>query len=208
MTDELRDCELFEDMNSGKSFCFLGDSITCGSAVGEIPWYQPLLPFIKGSVSNVSKSGWKVSDLVTSADIIPQAEVYVIAIGINDVLFPENEKSAPTADEFANRCSQLAGILSNISPDSKIYFISPWSFVGAGNAFNKRGDQFRTALSEWCDQTDCICINPDPIIMSVLENDDIQKFMYNDFHPNAPQGIGLFSYAVLKESHNQRIENN
>lgn len=204
VTAELRDSEFFEDMESGKSFCFLGDSITRGTETGGIPWYQPLLPYIKGSVANVSRGGWKVSDLLLSADTIPPAEVYVIAIGINDVLFPESGSSAPTADEFINRCNQLASILSEISPESKIYFISPWSFVNAGNAYDERGDQFRDSLSKWCDQNDYICINPDPIIMSVLENNDISKYMINDFHPNAMKGVGLFSYAVLKESHNQR----
>jgi len=204
VTAELRDSEFFEDMESGKSFCFLGDSITHGSATGGVTWYHPLLPYIKGSVSNVSHGGWEVLDLVLSADTIPPSEVYVIAIGINDVLFPEDENSAPTADEFINRCNQLAGQLSEISPNSKIYFIAPWSFVGTGKIYDKRGDQFRTSLSEWCDQNDYICINPDPIIMSVLENNDISKYMINDFHPNAMKGVGLFSYAVLKESHNQR----
>ena len=31
MTDELKDSEFFEDLQSGRSICFLGDSITAGT---------------------------------------------------------------------------------------------------------------------------------------------------------------------------------
>ena len=47
-------------------------------------------------------------------------------------------------------------------------------------------------------------IDPNPIIQSKLSEEGVDKYMYNENHPNSPQGIGLFSYAVLKANHNQR----
>ena len=35
---------LLEDMESGKSFCFVGDSITRGSVTDDIPWYEAIHP--------------------------------------------------------------------------------------------------------------------------------------------------------------------
>ena len=203
MTDELKDCELFEDMRSGKSFCFIGDSITYGSWTNGIPWYQPLIPYIKGDVTNLSYGGWTVLDILYASDDIPSSDVYVIAIGINDVLFPDDEYSASSSDEFTYRCGILSDMITGVSPNSKIYFIAPWTFLGFDSSIVSRGDQFRTALSDWCENNDCIYINPDPVIRAVLDKEDADKFMYNDFHPNAPEGVGLFSYAVLLEDHNR-----
>ena len=200
MTDELKDSEFYEDMQSGKSFCFLGDSITAGSLTEDIPWYQPLTPYISGTVSNFSRGGWTVSNLIDKADNIPEADIYVIAIGINDILFPEDEDSAQTALEFAARCKELGELLTNRSPGSKIYFILPWSFIESDTSFVERGSRFRSALAQTCIAKGYRYINPDPVIQSVIEDEGASKYMYNDFHPNAPDGIGLYCYAVLKDA--------
>lgn len=203
MTGELKDSELYEDMQSGKSFCFLGDSITAGSATEGIPWYQPLTPYISGTVSNFSRGGWTVSNLIDKADNIPEADIYVIAIGINDILFPEDEDSAQTAREFASKCKELGELLTNRSPGSKIYFILPWSFIDSDSSFVERGSRFRSALAQTCIVKGYRYINPDPVIQSVIEDEGESKYMYNDFHPNAPDGIGLYCYAVLMDAHDR-----
>lgn len=202
MTDELKDSELFTDMQSGKSFCFLGDSITYGSLTEGIHWYQPLIPYIKGDIKELSHGGWTVKNLIDEGNKIPDADIYVIAIGINDILFPNNEDSAFTSEDFVSRCSQLGEIITARSPEAKIYFVAPWSFVDLDISFVKRGDEFRSALEEWCAGTDYRYINPDPVIQSVIAEEGSDKYMCNDFHPNAPEGVGLFSYAVLKDAHN------
>ena len=56
-----------------------------------------------------------------------------------------------------------------------------------------------------CESSGCIYINADPVISSVLADEGFEKYMFNQFHPNAPDGIGLFSYAVLKAAHDQGI---
>ena len=203
MTKELKDSNFFEDISSGRPVCFLGDSITAGTVTGGIGWYQPLLPYIRGDVSELSYPGWKVSDLTDHKEEIPEADIYIVAIGINDILFPEEERSSADAEEFIKRTEQLSDIIKEISPEAKIYFITPWTFLTAVDFYNSRGELFRTALKEWCSRTEYICIDPDPVIRSVLENEDYKKYMYNEFHPNAPEGVGLFSYAVLKADHDR-----
>ena len=208
MTDELKDSELFDDMISGKSFCFVGDSITHGSIINGIHWYQPLIPYINGEITDFSHGGWSVSNLADTVDNIPDADVYVIAIGINDILFPDEEDSAHTASEYASKCNELGCQLTTRSSGAKIYFISPWSFAGYDSSVAERGDMFRSALEETCKTNSYRYINPDPIIQSVFAKEGSSKYMYNDFHPNAPKGVGLFSYAVLKDAHDRRLENN
>ena len=205
MTDELRDSDLFDDMQSGKSFCFLGDSITSGTVTYGIQWYQPLLKYIKGDVTYLSYPGWEVKNLIDNRDIIVKTDVYVIAIGINDAL-TLGEKSI-TASKFADRCNHLANRLKNINPDAMIYFIAPWYYFGFNDERMQRGDEFRQALGEMCAKSEYRFINPNPIVSEVFEKEDIRKFMYNNFHPKAPEGLELFSYAVLKSAHGQRVSN-
>ena len=205
LTNELKDSYLFDDMQSGKSFCFLGDSITSGTVTYGIHWYQPLIQYIKGDVTYVSYPGWEVKHLIDHRYIIVKADVYVIAIGINDALTIGEKSISPSV--FTERCSFLAGRIKNINPDAVIYFIAPWNYLGFDDVRMKRGDEFREALGEWCKRTEYRFINPAPIITEAFAKEGAAKFMYNNFHPKAPEGIELFSYAVLKSAHEQKASN-
>ena len=202
LTAELKDCEFYEDMHSGKSFCFLGDSITIGTVTDGSPWYQPIIPYFKGAISNVSYPGWTVYDLISNKTSFPDADVYVIAIGVNDILYVNHY--ADSASEFIDRCNQLVNVLKQEHKNPKIYFISPWPFYGFNDEIVSRGEQFRKELELWCMKVEINYIDPNPIIQSKLSEEGVDKYMYNENHPNSPQGIGLFSYAVLKANHNQR----
>ena len=204
MTDELKDSELFEDLQSARSICFLGDSITAGTEIGGIHWYEPLTPYIKGRIFNLSTGGWMVENLIEQGNSIPKADMYIIAIGINDVLFRNAVKSAKTPSEFAQSCSLLAETIKGISPEAKIYFIAPWTFTGQTEDIEKLGNSFRDALKDMCQGSGYQYINPDPIITEVIYSEGYDRYMHNDFHPNAPDGVGLYSYAVLKSAHEQR----
>jgi len=202
LTGELKDSELFDDMQSGKSFCFLGDSITDGGATEHTPWYKPLERYIKGSISNVSATGWTVLDLIDVKESIPDADVYVIAIGVNDIIRFGNY--APASTDFTDRCDQLASLLKQSAPNAKIYFIAPWAIYGLEDEVLSRGYQFRKELGLWCKNTDYIFIDPEPVIQSRFAEEGVKKFMYNGTHPDAPEGVELFSYAVLKASRDAR----
>lgn len=205
MTDELKDSTFYEDLQSGKSVCFLGDSITFGATTNGVPWYQPMVPYIKGKVSNYSTSGWQVKDLINRIDNIPGADIYIIAIGINDILFADKQAASVTADDFARNTGDLAALLKSKSNGARIYFVSPWSFCNLDESYFIRGDEFRRAMASYCENSDCIYIDADSVIASVLDAEGAEKYMYNQYHPNAPDGIGLFSYAVLKSAHDREI---
>ena len=205
MTDELKDSTFYEDLQSGKSVCFLGDSITFGATTNGVPWYQPMVPYIKGKVSNYSTSGWQVKDLINRIDNIPVADIYIIAIGINDILFADKQAASVTADDFARNTDALATLLKSKSNGARIYFISPWSFCNLDESYVIRGNEFRRAMASYCENSDCIYIDADSVIASVIDAEGAEKYMYNQYHPNAPDGIGLFSYAVLKSAHDREI---
>ena len=205
MTAELKDSNLYKELRSGKSVCFIGDSITSGYHTNEVPWYQPLTKHIKGQVYNFSRSGWTIKNLIDNSEKIPAADIYIIAIGINDILFYEESYASHTSDEFAQNAGKLTSLIKNRSSGAKIYYISPWTFCNLKQSYFDRGDEYRNALVSYCNDSGCIYINADPVISSVLAEEGTEKYMFNQFHPNAPDGIGLFSYAVLKAAHDQGI---
>ena len=204
MTADLQDSEFFKDLQSGRSVCFLGDSITAGTEIGGVHWYEPLLPYIKGDISNLSTGGWMVQDLIDLTGNIPKSDIYIIAIGINDVLFPNAVKSAKTSAEFIERAALLAENIMGISPDAKIYFISPWTFITDKQELNEAGSQYRSALKDLCAEKSFVYIDAEPIVVSVLNAEGTNKYMFNNFHPNASKGVGLSSYAVFTAAHEQK----
>lgn len=204
MTADLKDCELYKDMQSGKSFCFLGDSITAGNEIGGIPWYQPLVPDIKGDVSNISCGGWMVHHLLEHSDEIPAAEVYVVAIGVNDIVRPDLNIASASPEEYTGKISTLTESLHHISPDAKIYLIAPWALTKNAKPHEERAEQFRKALMEWCSQNGCTGIDPNTDIYSVLSTEGEEEYMKDSLHPNTPKGVGLYSYAVLKADHERK----
>ena len=205
INEELKDSELFEDMQSGKSFCFMGDSITEGNETGY-QWYRPLMPYIKGETKRLSHGGWTVKSLLINSENIPESDVYVIAIGINDVAyFWGEELCAETADDYIDMIDQLSQIIISKSPDAKLYFITPWILVDWGSEMDARGVEFREALINWCDESGYICIDPAPVMIPVMNEKDAYTFLLKDgVHPNGSDGVGLYSYAVLKAAHDMR----
>lgn len=206
MTPELKDSRFYEDMISGKSFCFAGDSITYGTVTGGVTWYDPLAPYIEGDISNFSLGGWTSETLASKAGEIPLADIYVVAIGINDVLFSDDALGAVTPEEYISNLEILTDTLTSQNPDARFYFITPWIFVDHPDHINELRDDFSNALMNWCDNNSRICIDPYPVTLSVIESEGRDRFMVNSFHPNGTRGVGLFSYAVLYSSHQARID--
>ena len=196
---EINGNRLFEDLQSGKTICFIGDSITAGTATDGIPWYEPLEPFIQGEIMNVSEPGWTSVHLTEISGDIPQADVYVIAIGINDVLYIDQPLGAASAEEFIDNLDILADALCTKSPGATMYFVTPWPFLGFPEETYATRDAFVDAMIAWCDGEERICIDPYDTIMDVLGEVDTEVYMWNDYHPDAPEGVGLYSYAVIQQ---------
>lgn len=204
MTKELKDCELYDDMRSGRSICFLGDSITSGAETKGIPWYQPLIPYIKGNISNLSCGGWQVYHLNHQQEYIPVSDIYVVAIGINDIGFPKSMYGAHSGEEYVRDLEKLAGIIKEVSPNAKIYFIAPWIFFDKGEECEKAGVDFRKALADWSSKTEYIGIDPVPVLSSEINSGNRDHYLLDGVHPNSPYGTGMYSYAVLKADHDRR----
>lgn len=197
MTEELRSSELLSDLQSGRSVCFIGDSITEGNEIEGVHWYQPLIPYVEGDLRHFSHGGWTVQDVTGRSDDIPASDIYVIALGVNDII-NDYPSAAPDAEEYASRMRQLADILENISPDCKLYYVAPWPVLRDEDDIPERAHEFTNELEEFCRNEGHIFINPCPAIIEAFGSDGMSAYMLPDgIHPNDQEGVGLYSYAVL-----------
>ena len=192
MTDELKDSSLYADMESGSSFCFIGDSITYGTVTDGVGWYFPLKLYIKGKVSEYAYGGWTTDNIISGLEDIPAADIYVIAIGINDVIITDT-----TSEEYVLNIETITEEILSRNPGSKFYIISPWPAFYASEETNKRHQEFSDALADFCNISDYTLINPCGIIRSVISEEGYDTYMYDWLHPNVNKGIGLYSYAIL-----------
>ena len=107
LTDQMKHGLLYKALEQQDTICFIGDSITQGAKNGGYAWYEPLEPYLSGkSVYNYSKDGATVSDIIKNVALIPSAQLYIIALGTNDVRY-RNASCAMTPQDYVDRLNEL-----------------------------------------------------------------------------------------------------
>ena len=210
--------EIDESMANGKFFvgiknaqdvCFVGDSVTHGTKNGGVPWYEPVAPYIKGKIFNCSVGSVTIKRLITEKFLntiatVP-ANLFVIAIGTNDVRYRKENICAMTAEEYISCLNVLRTEILKNNPEAKFIFIAPWTStdgdkISALKFSEKKAMnlQYTDALKNWCETTTDIFINPNPYIDKVLNSRLCSDYLNDWIHPNADKGVKLYSEAVLK----------
>ncbi|MCQ2547808.1 MAG: SGNH/GDSL hydrolase family protein, partial [Clostridia bacterium] len=188
------------------SVYFLGDSITEGTKNNHHPWYEPMKHLIKGNVYNYSKGGYIVQNLINDKDKINKrtAEVYVIAIGTNDVRKGTTKSSAKNGDQYVKKIGKLISNIQEKNSEAKFVLIPP--FISRKNdpvstrSYKdklKMNSEFAEALKKYCDDNSYTYINPNKYI-----KERCQKYGYDDYlldyiHPGPNRGILTYSRAAL-----------
>ena len=207
--DSVKNGKFFTAIQSAKNICFVGDSITHGTKNGGVPWYEPLADYIGGEIFNCSVGNMTIKKLITKEFLekivaVP-ADLFVVAIGTNDVRYRNEKICAMTAEEYIS-CLQVlrAEILRN-NPQAKFTFIAPWTSTDGDkiSALKFRAKKEMTlkytdALKNYCETSGDIFINPNPYIDSVLNVKICADYLIDWIHPNATKGVQLYSEAVLK----------
>lgn len=205
MNDEMRSGKLWKAMQNVSSVCFIGDSVTEGTKNGGCPWYEPIEEHIPDkTVYNYSKGGCTVSYMIENIDSIPSAELYVIALGTNDVRYRDESVCAMTAEDFAVRAGELKSLLIKKSPDASFVFIAPW-YSTDGDPFCKLSFSAKTALNEEysdalekaCRENGDVFINANGYIRQKLTERPDSYYLLDHIHPNCGKGAVMYSEAVL-----------
>ncbi|MCR5466051.1 MAG: CapA family protein [Lachnospiraceae bacterium] len=205
LTDTMRKGTLWKAMDNADSVCFLGDSVTDGTKNGGCPWYEPMEQFLSGKeVLQYSQGGATVNYFTERISEIPRADLYVIAVGTNDVRYREKAICAMTAEEYVERIKSLRDALLARSPNSDIVLIAPWTSTD-GDTVSKLSYSGKTVMTrQYCDALQRYCrdnnvkyINANPYIEETFKAMPASRFLVDYIHPNAGEGVRLYSAAVL-----------
>lgn len=205
LTEEMKSGTLYKSLEAADSICFIGDSLTEGTKNGGCPWYEPMEKYLfNKKILNYSKGGCTISYLNERADEIPEAELYVIAIGTNDVRYRDENQCAMTSDIYIDRIEELRRKLTEKNSYAEFVFIAPWYSTDGDpycslsySAKTSLNDEYSEALKEYCRDENLGYINANPYLKEILKNNPNSKYLLDHIHPNAGAGIVMYSEAVL-----------
>jgi lysophospholipase L1-like esterase len=211
ITEEMENSLILRLLQEAAAVCFIGDSLTEGTINGGIPWYNPIRQWISGRIVNVSQGGMTTTALlaVYLREILnSEAELYVIAVGANDILFRDAEFCAVTAEEYIQNLQSIRTAVVNRMPEAKFVFIAPWiamdgdmSIIGGMKPpdTDLTYKSYTSALKEWCSTTGDTFINANEYLADHFSKHPQSDYLIDFIHPNSGPGVKLYAEAVLKE---------
>lgn len=206
ITEKMRQGKMFNYLLTYKKLCFVGDSITDGTMNGGYPWYEPLESvFDAAEWCRYSRGGCTVSGLIKDITQIPDADLYVIAIGTNDVRYRKWSECAMTSEEYIAQLDALRCGLKQKNLKAAFCFIAPWHAMD-GDPYTplKYAEKtelmsiYTEALLRYCQSNESGFINPNPYICEALDTHTQETYLVDHIHPNAEAGINLYAESVLR----------
>ncbi len=205
LTDKMKESPLYRSMEKAQTVCFIGDSLTEGTKNGGCPWYEPIEGFFPDkTIYNFSKGGCTISYINENVASIPKADLYVIAIGTNDVRYRDESACAMTSGDYIVQMTALKTALQQSSPNAGFIFIAPW-YSEDGDPFcplsygekTALNDEYSAALKDYCDKENIFFIDPNPYLKKAFSTALSSLYLLDHIHPNSTKGVLLYSQAVL-----------
>ena len=201
LDDDMKNGVLYTEMEKADTICFIGDSVTEGTKNGGCPWYEPIEEYFKNKkIENFSLGGVTVSYMTERADEIPAADLYVIAIGTNDVRYRDEKTCTMTAESYAEEITKLHDKLLQKAPQARFVFIAPWYSTDGDNvselSFAEKtalNEEYSAALKSVCQTLGCDYINANPYIKNMLDKNIQSKYLLDHIHPNIINGVVMYS---------------
>ncbi len=210
---------MYSILESTEKICFIGDSITKGTVTNGEGWYSGLL----GKFPNIKNVDVSAIGGQTSASIFDdkenmkiikdsQATTYVIALGVNDVIYRYKDEWATTytASEYVHNMEKLVRIINdkNSNVNNKFIFIAPFEYTNKYSytlsKYIQRENthaEYTSELYNWCSINGYAFVAPMNYINNTLVTvDKPEEYMVDDVHPSYPLGTSLYSEAVYESS--------
>ena len=200
--------KIYKYLSNSSSITFIGDSLTEGTVNGYHPWFEPLLNcFKKKKINNISKGSFTTKLIIDKfkQDIIKSnSDLYIIAIGTNDIRYRMASLCAMDSKEYINQIDIIVKLAKNIN--SKYIFIAPWISIPDDMASNlnhtnkkKLMKEFSLELEYYAKINNHIYINPNDYLEQIIISNR-NKYMIDYIHPNSNEGIELYCESVFKNS--------
>ena len=207
LNDEMKGSTVYKLMKAADRICFVGDSVTEGTKNGGVPWYEPLEDLTDAQIVNCGWGGATTKTILQEhmADITgSNADLFVIAIGTNDVRY-RNDECAMTPEEYTENLASLRATIIDKNPNASFIFIAPWTStdgdrVSALNYLEKTAlnSKYTTALEKWTATTGDLFVNANHNIDAVLNVYPQSDYLIDYIHPNATKGVKLYAEAFLR----------
>jgi lysophospholipase L1-like esterase len=209
IAEPLSNTRLYRLLTDATAACFVGDSVTAGTKNGGYGWYEPLTSAIPNlKVYRKAWGSYTVKMLLDRRDEIAAvpADVFVIAIGTNDVRY-RSEKSSMTSEEYIANIDSLVQHITARRPQAKFVLIGAWttdhydpiSMLPEPERMAMLA-RYRTSLESYANAHGHLYIDPNPGIEKVLRTEYARIYLKDHIHPNADQGIRLYSTKALEAS--------
>ena len=199
--DVNKESVMYKAISSVDTVCFIGDSVTEGTANGGYGWYEPLTAmFPELTVYNCSKGGATTETLLERRDEFSsyKADLYVIAVGTNDVRYRESYNES-TKEDYISNIDKMVKAIRNVRSDAQIILISPWCALNSDSIIKITAQQRDELLSDYSDAlksyaglNDCEYIDISSRIVEIIRQTPA-LYMVDHIHPNVTNGIALYS---------------
>ena len=205
ISDDMRG-DFYKALISAENVCFVGDSLTEGTKNGGVPYFEPIEYLIRGKIFNISQGGATTKILLDRLDEMIQtnADLFVVAVGTNDVRYRDEKFCSMTPEEYVASLKKLRDNIREKIPAAKFIFIAPWTstdgdFISAlpFDEKIKLNDEYSAALKNFCAANGEIFINANPYIDARLKVFPHKNYLVDFIHPNADKGVELYAEAIL-----------
>ncbi|NLS96487.1 MAG: acyltransferase family protein [Planctomycetaceae bacterium] len=197
----------YEALAESKRTVMLGDSITAGSKNGGYGWFEPIMGlFPENQFVNRGVGGETTETLLDhlDRDVAEPADLFVVAVGANDVRYRDPAICTMTPDAFARNLERIAAKIRAAQPDARIAFVNVW-LAYDNDRFSRLPPEKRDAmvaeynrvLRDVCTDGGYIFLDANQHIRAYLERHVTDDNILDHIHPNAGRGIRLYSNAVL-----------
>ena len=205
ISDKMKTSPFLQAVTAADKVCFVGDSVTEGTKNGGYGWYEPLIPYMS-QVSAFAKGGRTTRWLLDNAKNIAdrKADLYVVAIGCNDIRYRDHKVCAMTAEEYEQAMENFVTIVRSHNETAKFVFIAPWTSTD-GDKISRLGyeekmamyHEYSIALNDMCARGGHLFVNPNGFIEDKLKHYPQSMYLIDFIHPNSKRGIQLYCKAVL-----------
>ncbi|MCQ2531358.1 MAG: SGNH/GDSL hydrolase family protein [Saccharofermentans sp.] len=208
------DNEFYQVLSQSDVVYFIGDSITCGSANGGHPWYEPITKAMDIEYDELAFSGCTTFDMIyvlNNTEAVSNGKysnkeiVFVITLGTNDVLSGNPQISAKDDCEYIEYMETIVTIISDTYPDAHFVLIAPWRAYGEIDIVHvpldeqrDKFDKFDAVLATYCEDNGYLYVEPNSYIEDHLVKGFHWYYLCDELHPNSRFGCTLYSEAVLK----------
>lgn len=186
---------------------FIGDDVTSGISIGGLGWHEPLtaaFPHLS-TASFVPEHGTALGAAKQAEEISAvQADVYVIALGMQDICKHAVESCAMTGEDYIHAINSIVSSISAKQPQSRIMLLTPWASHPCDRSCPLAAEEkqalhrtFCEALLRFAKDNNLCCIDPNPYIDFERSARFWEYYMLNQTLPNAQAGVPLYARAVV-----------